>query len=58
MNPVGSQPPWRSEKEFVLLGECESNAPGEARSNAKDMEQQAWEGDGQTSGSAGRSVTS
>lgn len=54
MNPVGSQPPWRSEKEFGLLGECESNTPGEARSSAKDLEQQAWEGDGQTSGPVGR----
>lgn len=42
----------------MLLGECESKAPGEAGSNAKDMEQQAREGDGQTSGPAGRSVTS
>lgn len=54
MNPVGSQPPWRSEKEFGLLGECQSNAPGEAKSNAKDLEQLAWEGDGQTSVPAGR----
>lgn len=54
MNPVGSQPPWRSEKEFGLLGECQSSAPGEARSNAKDLVQLALEGDGQTSEPAGR----